>query len=177
MLSAPATIPATIAESFPAGFDPIEVGRSTFSATIPGRSHDSASRITGSRPAHDTRFGSSNEARTTGVPCRNLIPQVPSRTGMWKPRQLPFSQFRGHLHARHTHFYRNQSVDRGSGNRATINVTVRLLSAIRFGSNEPLPIQADKSSETWNVQLKTATLGGWKVCRITIADPILISGR
>jgi len=68
-------------------------------------------------------------------------------------------------------------VDRGSGNRATINVTVRLLSAIRFGSNEPLPIQADKSSETWNVQLKTATLGGWKVCRITIADPILISGR
>ena len=67
-----------------------------------------------SRPAHDTRFGSSKDARTTGVPCRNLIPQVPSRTGMWKPRQLPFSQFRGHLHARHTHFYRNQSVDRGS---------------------------------------------------------------
>ena len=85
MLSAPASIPATIALIFPAGFDPIEVGRWTFSATIPGRSHASASRITGSRPAHDTRFGSSKDARTTGASCRNLISQVPSRTTEQKP--------------------------------------------------------------------------------------------
>src|SRR2546430_642114 len=45
-----------------------------------GSSHDSANRITGSRPAHDTRFGSSKDARTTGASCRNLISQVPSRT-------------------------------------------------------------------------------------------------
>src|SRR5882672_6252273 len=114
MLSAPATIPATIALIFPAGFDPTEVDRWTFRATIPGRSHNSANRITGSRPAHDTRFGSSKDARTTGLSCRNLIPQVPSRITEQKRRQLLFSQFRGHLYARHTRFYRSWSVDRGS---------------------------------------------------------------
>jgi hypothetical protein len=67
--------------------------------------------------------------------------------------------------------------ERVTGRRATIDLTVRLLSAIRLGSNEPLPIQADKSIETWHVQLKTTALGGWKVCRIAIPDPIGISAR
>jgi len=50
--------------------------------------------------------------------------------------------------------------DRVTGRRATIDVTVQLLSAIRFGSTEPLPIRADKSIETWHVQLKTTALAG-----------------
>ena len=69
MLSAPASIPATIALIFPCGFDPTEVDRWTFSATIAGRSHDSASRITGSKPAHDTRFGSSKTGAPPDHPC------------------------------------------------------------------------------------------------------------
>jgi hypothetical protein len=32
--------------------------------------------MTGTRPAHDTRFGSSTVARTTGMPWRNLTCEV-----------------------------------------------------------------------------------------------------
>jgi hypothetical protein len=67
--------------------------------------------------------------------------------------------------------------DHISGRRATIGLTMQLVSAFRIGTNDPLPIQADKSTETWNVQLKTTALGGWKVCRIVIPDPIRISAR
>src|ERR1035437_7525324 len=63
MLSAPATLPATIDVSFPAGFPPAEATlvdrnrtRSPISSDKPARS---ASAITGTRPANDTRLPSS----------------------------------------------------------------------------------------------------------------------
>lgn len=55
-----------------AALDPLSPDRCTPAATIPRRPADSASRITDSRPAHDTRFGSSNVACATGAPYRNL---------------------------------------------------------------------------------------------------------
>jgi hypothetical protein len=54
--SAPATIPATIVATFPAALDPLSVGTCTLSVTRPCRSASSASRITGSKPARDTKF-------------------------------------------------------------------------------------------------------------------------
>jgi hypothetical protein len=67
MLSAPAAIPAMIEVSFPAGFTPADLTlddlnrtRCSISADNPARS---ASPITGTRPANDTRCSSSN----TGV--------------------------------------------------------------------------------------------------------------
>jgi hypothetical protein len=66
MQSAPAAIPATIAETFPAGFTPAEATlqvlnrtRSPISSVRPVRP---ANPITGTSPAHDTRFSSSNTA-------------------------------------------------------------------------------------------------------------------
>jgi hypothetical protein len=58
---------------------------------------------TGTSPACDTRFGSSNSALILASACNNRTYQVSSRTGNWKLRQLPFSQLRGHhsrLHVR-----------------------------------------------------------------------------
>ena len=59
--SAPATIPATSAGTFNRAFGD---GTLSFSATSPDSPHDSASTITGSSPAHDTKFGSSKPADT-----------------------------------------------------------------------------------------------------------------
>jgi hypothetical protein len=62
MLSAPATIPATREVTFSPAFAPLSVGtdsRSWVSAASPA---DSASATTGTSPADDTRFGSSNTA-------------------------------------------------------------------------------------------------------------------
>ena len=62
MESAPATIPATNEATFAPGLAPLSVG------TLNSRSARSASparaarRITGTRPADPTRFGSSNAA-------------------------------------------------------------------------------------------------------------------
>jgi hypothetical protein len=64
MLSAPAAMPATIVATLPPGFVPVEIPRSTRWSTSPVRSAFSASRITGTSPAHDTRFGSSKTALT-----------------------------------------------------------------------------------------------------------------
>jgi hypothetical protein len=61
MLSAPASIPATTPVVFATGFgDDV----ATCSATSSCRPADSASRITGTRPAADTRFGSSKTGKT-----------------------------------------------------------------------------------------------------------------
>jgi hypothetical protein len=59
--SAPATIPATSAGTFNRAFGD---GTLNLSATSPASPHASASTITGSSPAHDTRFGSSKLADT-----------------------------------------------------------------------------------------------------------------
>lgn len=79
MLSAPASIPATIVATFPAGLAPLSVGSRTRSVTASCRPACWARRITGTRPAHDTRFGSSNVARTTGASWRSLTCEVPFR--------------------------------------------------------------------------------------------------
>jgi len=66
MLSAPAAIPAMIEATFPAGFTPAEATLvvSAQIATLSPTSFESparsASAITGTSPAHDTRFSSSN---------------------------------------------------------------------------------------------------------------------
>ena len=62
MLSAPATMPATSEATFTPALAPLSVGtlnRRSASSASPARS---ASRITGTRPAEPTRFGSSNTA-------------------------------------------------------------------------------------------------------------------
>ena len=66
MLSAPAAMPATSEVTFRPALAPLSVGtlnRSSASARSPALP-DSA--ITGTRPAADTRLGSSNVADTTG---------------------------------------------------------------------------------------------------------------
>src|SRR6266487_1650582 len=76
MLSAPAAMPATTEVILPAGFTPVDgIGGSricTASATRSCRPVSSASRITGTRPAHDTRFSSSNWIAARRHGCDNL---------------------------------------------------------------------------------------------------------
>ena len=65
--SVPATIPATIDVIFTPGFAPplpTEAGSRTRRSAAPCNPARSANRNTGTRPAHDTRFGSSNIADT-----------------------------------------------------------------------------------------------------------------
>ena len=66
MLSAPAAIPAMIEVSFGVGFAAADVTRSSANLTCSSISAESpacsASSITGTRPAHDTRFSSSKTA-------------------------------------------------------------------------------------------------------------------
>ena len=62
MVSAPATIPATRAPTFTSGFDPAEPGTRTWVAVRSCSPARSARVMTGIRPAHDTRFGSSKPA-------------------------------------------------------------------------------------------------------------------
>jgi hypothetical protein len=66
MLSAPAAMPATSEDTFSPAWAPLSVGtlnRSSASSRSPA---SRASAISGTRPAADTRFGSSNDADTTG---------------------------------------------------------------------------------------------------------------
>jgi hypothetical protein len=64
MLSGPAAIPATIDVSLPTGFTPADLTLVSRIATLSEISSDrparSANTITGTRPAYDTRFASSN---------------------------------------------------------------------------------------------------------------------
>jgi hypothetical protein len=62
MLSAPATIPATSEETFNPALAPLSVGTVRCSSTRSRSPTDSASAITGTSPAEDTRFGSSKTA-------------------------------------------------------------------------------------------------------------------
>jgi hypothetical protein len=62
--SAPATIPATSAGTFTAAFTPPGVLSVSVPATRSARPTRPANATTGTRPAHDTRFGSSNTAET-----------------------------------------------------------------------------------------------------------------
>jgi len=62
MLSAPATIPATSEATFRPAFAPLSVGTLICSSASFRRPARSASASSGTRPAGDTRFGSSNTA-------------------------------------------------------------------------------------------------------------------
>jgi hypothetical protein len=64
--SAPATIPATSALTFPLALTPLSVGTLSSSPADASNAAIWASRITGTNPAADTRVGSSNLAATTG---------------------------------------------------------------------------------------------------------------
>jgi hypothetical protein len=62
MLSAPATIPATSEATFSPAFAPLSVGTLKCSSASSRSLADAANAIPGTRPADDTRFGSSNLA-------------------------------------------------------------------------------------------------------------------
>ncbi len=63
MLSAPATIPPTSEATFNPAFAPLSVGTDRCALSKLTKSPaDSASASTGTSPADDTRFGSSNTA-------------------------------------------------------------------------------------------------------------------
>ena len=74
MLSAPAAIPATSEESFNPAWAPLSVGTWTCSSASSRRPACSARAISGTRPATDTRLGSSNVAETTGRVCESEMP-------------------------------------------------------------------------------------------------------
>ncbi len=73
MLSAPATIPATSAETFTAAFAPADPGTLTRSATSSCSPARSASATAGTNPATPTRLGSSKSAETL---CQTRIYRV-----------------------------------------------------------------------------------------------------
>ena len=60
---------------------PCRSGPSAAAATAPQVPHDIASRITGTSPAVDTRFGSSNTTETAAGACLNCIYEMPLESG------------------------------------------------------------------------------------------------
>ena len=88
MLSAPATIPATSEATFNPAFAPLSVGTPRCCRARSWSPADRANARTGTRPADDTRFGSSNTAEVavdvwqswSGSPSALLRPG-PLRTG------------------------------------------------------------------------------------------------
>jgi len=71
MLSAPAAIPATRQSAFRSAFTPVRAAILTCWRTSADRPHRSASAMAGTRPACDTRFGSSNDACVLAGLCHN----------------------------------------------------------------------------------------------------------
>src|SRR5262245_36911610 len=109
MLSAPPIIPATTQGTFSCAFTPHRRRTRTCSSTRSPRPARCASAITGTSPARDTKFGSSNVAWIFAKSCNNRTCEVSSPLGTWKSQQLPSSQFRGHLprrRARISHYSR-----------------------------------------------------------------------
>ena len=71
--SAPAAIPATRQATFTSGYTPVFAVIWTWRRTRPPSPARSASDITGTSPARDTRFGSSKDAEIFSGPCDNRI--------------------------------------------------------------------------------------------------------
>ncbi|MCW6008226.1 hypothetical protein K1W54_27325 [Micromonospora sp. CPCC 205371] len=67
--------------------------------------------------------------------------------------------------------------DEISGTTATIEYVLTIESALHAGPDEPYTMTADTITETWHVQFKTVAIGGWKVARIDIPDPIRAAFR
>ena len=72
MLSAPATIPITSEATFSPALAPLSVGKLRCSSASVCRPAERASANTGTNPAHDTRFGSSNTAEVGPGSMRKL---------------------------------------------------------------------------------------------------------
>ena len=100
MLSAPAVIPATRHGTFTCALTPPGRLSRTCLATRLFRPARWARAITGTRPACDTRCGSSNVAWIFASPCNNRICEVSSPARRRKRKELPSSQLRGHLSRR-----------------------------------------------------------------------------
>jgi hypothetical protein len=81
--SAPAIIPATSEPIFTPGFAPTFAATCTCSTTKSSKPTFSASRSAGTKPACDTRFGSSNLTLVLAALCNNRIYEVPFR--QWVP--------------------------------------------------------------------------------------------
>ena len=92
--SAPASIPATTAETFAPGFAPLSVGTLNRCSASSASPTDCASRSTGTSPAADTRFGSSNTADTAAGACLNCIYEIPLRSEEQNPTQVQSSPIR-----------------------------------------------------------------------------------
>jgi len=90
-LSAPATIPATTALTLAEARAPADPGTLTCSSTRAPSPARSASAITGTNPAVDTRFGSSKRADFTW---QTLTYRMPFGSERWNSRQVPSSQVR-----------------------------------------------------------------------------------
>ncbi|MFI5497369.1 hypothetical protein [Actinoplanes sp. NPDC051859] len=58
------------------------------------------------------------------------------------------------------------------GQNATVVTTLTIESASHPGGVDPYRMVPDSKSETWTVELKPVSLGGWKVCSIAIQNPI-----
>ena len=105
MLSAPHIMPAMIVVSFPAGLTAPEatrvLGRSTCSSISSERPVCSASSSTGTNPAADTRFCSSNTADPTVNLCDDCTENAFPNAGQTRPQQSLLSQFRRHFHCSH----------------------------------------------------------------------------
>jgi hypothetical protein len=84
MLSAPPTIPATTQATFTCAFTPHRRPIRTCSPASAERPARCASAITGTSPARDTRFGSSNVAWIFARSCNNRTCEVSSQPGTWK---------------------------------------------------------------------------------------------
>ena len=101
MLSAPAAMPAIRQGIFSRAFTPHRPPTLRCSLASSARPQRCARAITGTRPARDTRFGSSNDACVLAGSCNNRTCEVSSPARRRKLQQLPSSQFRGHLSRRH----------------------------------------------------------------------------
>ena len=116
MLSAPATIPATSEATFNPAFPPLSVGTVRYFPASSWSPADRARARTGTCPADDTRFGSSNTADTAAVLWQSCIYEMPFVTAKTGPHTSPiFPARKGILTSRRTHTTPCSSVDRGSG--------------------------------------------------------------
>src|SRR2546430_5631797 len=99
--AAPAAIPATIEVTFPVGFAPVDGTGSpvifTLSATNSDRPARSANAITGTNPAHDTRFSSSNRTAARDHLCNNLTESAFRLHAIRELQQPSSSQVRRHF--------------------------------------------------------------------------------
>ena len=77
MLSAPATIPATSEVTFNPAFAPLSLGTVRCFWASSGRPVLPASATTGTSPADDTRFGSSNTAEVAAGVWQSCICEMP----------------------------------------------------------------------------------------------------